>query len=101
MIAPYERKPVLHSGYAWAQISHLWPPGTKLEQAFRQAVKACVAMGLITFKRPVEGRELDLLEKRVHSTNMKEFLEANPDVVPPSLQVIRKNIISVRKPSKK
>lgn len=42
---------------------------------------------------------MHLLEKRVHGTNMKEFLEANPDVVPPSLQVVRKNIISVRKPS--
>ena len=72
MIAPYERKPVLHSGYAWAQISHMWPPGTKLEQAFRQAVKACVEMGLITFKRPIEGRELDLLEKRVQMQNWEK-----------------------------
>ena len=48
-----------------------------------------------------ENDAMHLLEKRVHSTNMKEFLETNPDVVPPSLQVIRKNIISVRKPSKK
>ena len=36
-----------------------------------------------------------------HKANMKEFLEVNPEVVPPSLQVIRKHIISVRKPSKK
>jgi len=48
-----------------------------------------------------ENNAIHLLEKRVHGTNMKEFLEVNPDVVPPSLQVIRKNIISVRKPTKK
>ena len=49
----------------------------------------------------LEHKAAHLLEKRVHGRNMKEFLEVNPDVVPPSLQVIRKHIISVRKPSKK
>ncbi len=44
---------------------------------------------------------LHLLEKRVHNSNMKDFLEANPDVAPPGLQVNRKHLISVRKPSKK
>lgn len=72
MIAPYKNKAPLHSGYSWVQIKHMWPPGTKLEQAFRQAVKACVEMGLITFKRPIEGRELDLLEKRVQMQNWEK-----------------------------
>jgi|TARA_R110000824_G_scaffold79192_3_gene199570 hypothetical protein len=49
----------------------------------------------------LEHKAAHLLEKRVHGRNMKEFLEVNPDVVPPSLQVIRKHTISVRKPSKK
>jgi|TARA_Y100000310_G_scaffold298584_1_gene332642 hypothetical protein len=49
----------------------------------------------------LEHKAAHLLEKRVHGRNMKEFLEVNPEVVPPSLQVIRKHIISVRKPSKK
>ena len=49
----------------------------------------------------LEHKAAHLLEKRIHGRNMKEFLEVNPDVVPPSLQVIRKHIISVRKPSKK
>jgi hypothetical protein len=49
----------------------------------------------------LEHQAAHLLEKRIHGKNMKEFLEVNPDIVPPSLQVIRKHIISVRKPSKK
>ena len=44
---------------------------------------------------------LHLLEKRVHNSNMKEFLESNPDVAPPGLQTNRKFIVSVRKPPKK
>jgi len=44
---------------------------------------------------------MHLLEKRVHNGNMKDFLECNPDVAPPGLQVNRKHLISVRKPSKK
>jgi|TARA_R110002020_G_scaffold139935_2_gene311111 hypothetical protein len=49
----------------------------------------------------LENEAAHLLEKRIHGKNMKEFLEVNPDVVPPSLQVNRKHIISVRKPSSK
>ena len=49
----------------------------------------------------LENEAAHLLEKRVHGKNMEEFLEVNPDIVPPSLQVIRKHIISVRKPPKK
>ena len=48
-----------------------------------------------------ENDAIHLLEKRVHGSNMKEFLEANPDVAPPGLQVNRKYIVSVRKPAKK
>jgi len=33
-----------------------------------------------------EHNALDLMEKRIAQGNMKEFLEQNPDVVPPSLQ---------------
>lgn len=42
-----------------------------------------------------------LLEKRIHNTAMKEFLEQNPDVFPPGLNVDNKYTITVRKPSKK
>ena len=48
-----------------------------------------------------ENDAIHLLEKRVHGSNMKEFLEANPDVAPPGLQVNRKYTVSVRKPAKK
>lgn len=42
-----------------------------------------------------------LLEKRVHNTNMKQFLEENPDVLPVGLQADNKYVIHVRKPSEK
>lgn len=48
-----------------------------------------------------ENDALHLLEKRVHTSNMKEYLEANPDVAPPGLQTNRKYTISVLKPRKK
>lgn len=49
----------------------------------------------------LEHKAMHLLEKRVNGKNMKEFLEVNPEVVPPNLQVVRKHVISVRKPSSK
>ena len=42
-----------------------------------------------------------LLEKRIHNTNMKEFLTENPDECPQGLQSNKKYIISVRKPTTK
>jgi hypothetical protein len=42
-----------------------------------------------------------LLEKRIHNGNMKEFLADNPDVVPEGLQAKTRYTISVRKPPKK
>jgi hypothetical protein len=44
---------------------------------------------------------LHLLEKRIHNTNMKEFLEDNPTTVPAGLQTDRKYVITVRKPTAK
>lgn len=44
---------------------------------------------------------LHLLEKRIHNTHMKEFLEENPGNVPPGLQSDRKYVITVRKPTAK
>lgn len=44
---------------------------------------------------------MHLLEKRIHNTHMKEFLEENPGNVPPGLQSDRKYVISVRKPTNK
>ena len=42
-----------------------------------------------------------LLEKRIHNSNMKEFLEVNPDIAPPGLQTNRKYTIFVTKPRNK
>jgi 5'-3' exonuclease len=48
-----------------------------------------------------EHNAVFLLEKRVHNTNMKQFLEENPDVLPIGLQVDNKYVIQVRKPTEK
>ena len=49
----------------------------------------------------VEHNAVHLLEKRIHNTNMKQFLEENPDALPIGLQVDNKYVIQVRKPSEK
>ena len=42
-----------------------------------------------------------LLEQRIHNTNMRQFLEENPDKFPPGLQNERKYAVQVRKPTAK
>lgn len=42
-----------------------------------------------------------LLEQRIHGSNMREFLNENPDVFPVGLQAERKYTVQVRKPTKK
>jgi len=49
----------------------------------------------------VEHNAVHLLEKRINNTNMKHFLEENPDALPIGLQVDNKYVIQVRKPSEK
>ena len=49
----------------------------------------------------VEHDALDLYEKRIAQTNMKQFLEENPGAVPPGLNSSAEYDISVRKPSAK
>jgi hypothetical protein len=41
-----------------------------------------------------------LLEQRIHGTNMKEFLEANPEAFPMGMQADRSYTVQVRKPNK-
>lgn len=43
---------------------------------------------------------LGLLEQRVHQTNMKQFLEDNPDKFPPGMLVDSKYAITVRRSNK-
>ena len=47
----------------------------------------------------VEHDALDLYEKRIAQSNMKQFLEENPGVVPPGLNSNAEFDISVRKPT--
>ena len=42
-----------------------------------------------------------LLEQRIHNTNMKQFLEENPDVLPIGLNADTKYAVTVRKPTNK
>ena len=44
-----------------------------------------------------DNNAIDLLEKRICQGNMKEFLEANPDKLPPGLQTLQEYTVSVRK----
>lgn len=53
------------------------------------------------FKRfMVENDALDLVERRIAQSNMAQFLEQNPDKVPPGLNTNSKYTVSVRKPTK-
>jgi len=45
----------------------------------------------------VENDALDLLEKRLHQSNMKQFLEENPDLLPKGLNVDSEYSIVVRR----
>lgn len=47
----------------------------------------------------LDHEALDLLERRIHQTNMSQFLEENPGVVPPGLNAFSEYDVSVRKPT--
>jgi len=44
-----------------------------------------------------EHDALGLLEQRIHQSNMKQFLEENPELMPPGVQVDRKYTVVVRR----
>ncbi len=48
----------------------------------------------------LENEAVDLLEKRIHQGNMKQFLEENPDLHPPGLNTDREFTITVRRSKK-
>jgi hypothetical protein len=55
-----------------------------------------------SFKKFVlEHDALDLFEKRIAQTNMKQFLDENPGIVPPGLNSNSEYDVSVRKPTAK
>lgn len=46
-----------------------------------------------------ESGAFGLLEKRLHQTNMKQFLEENPDLYPKGLNVEKQYTVVVRRPT--
>lgn len=48
----------------------------------------------------LDNGALELLEKRVQQTNMKEWVAEHPDDYPPGLNIDRSYTLSVRKPKK-
>lgn len=49
------------------------------------------------YKFVEQHHAFDLLEKRIHQTNMKQFLEENPEILPAGLNVDRAYSIIVRR----
>lgn len=45
----------------------------------------------------IEHKIPELLHERIHQTNMKQFLEENPDLLPPGLNVDSEYTITVRR----
>jgi hypothetical protein len=45
----------------------------------------------------LDNNAVDLLEKRLHQTNMRTFLEENPDKLPPGLNVESEYTITIRR----
>lgn len=44
-----------------------------------------------------ENAAMELLERRIHQTNMKQFLEENPELKPAGLNIDREYAITVRR----
>lgn len=45
----------------------------------------------------IEHKVPELLHERLHQTNLKEFLEANPELLPPGLNVDSEYVVTVRR----
>ena len=44
-----------------------------------------------------ENDAFELMEQRVHQTNMKSFLEENPNLMPPGMNIDSRYAITVRR----
>lgn len=53
------------------------------------------------YKFIVDNNAPELLTRSIHQSNMKQFLEDNPDKYPDGLDIQAEESISVRKPTKK
>ena len=49
------------------------------------------------YKFMVEHNAFHLMQQRIHSTNMKNFLEENPELLPPGLSSLSSYTIGVKK----
>jgi hypothetical protein len=54
----------------------------------------------VFYQYVLEHGAIELLEKRVHQTNIKEWIETHRDDFPPALNIDRSYTISVKKPVK-
>jgi hypothetical protein len=63
--------------------------------------KIYIKMRTAVSEKEDEIRTFHLLEKRISTLAMKQFLEDNPDLMPVGLQATRKYVVSVLKPRKK
>jgi hypothetical protein len=45
----------------------------------------------------VDNKVPELLHERIHQSNMKEFLENNPDLLPPGLNVDSEYVLTIRR----
>ena len=54
----------------------------------------------VLYQYILEHGAIELLEKRVSQTNMREWIETHRDDFPPALNIDRSYTISVRKPTK-
>lgn len=45
----------------------------------------------------LEHQAVELLDKRINQGNMKQFLEENPDLLPPGLNIDREYAVTVRR----
>ena len=45
----------------------------------------------------IDNNAVDLMEKRIHQGNMRVFLEENPDLLPPGLNVDSEYTVTVRR----
>jgi hypothetical protein len=65
-----------------------------------ETVRYSIADGHAFYTFVQEQADLDFLERRVSSTHVKEYMEANDGMLPPGLSVFRERVMRVRKTGK-
>jgi gamma-glutamylcysteine synthetase len=65
-----------------------------------ETVRYSIADGHAFYTFVQAQKDLDFLERRVSSTHVKEYMEANGGTLPPGLSVFRERVMRVRKAGK-